>query len=210
MLALASSWNSGLCRHDMTIGDPALTPPQLLALRHAPISWRNELRFLLLFDARMQSVVIAGREPLLTRMKLAWWREALNKPANQRPKGEPLLAEISMLEGAGAPLVAQAAELLVDAWEEVADPDQVDAEVLARHRQGRGDAVFVHFAGRAGEAENLRLAGQVWSGAVADSQIPALPRSGRAFALLARASLVEQSPSRLSLVPFFWHALTGF
>lgn len=194
----------------MTIGDPALTPPQLLALRQAPVSWRDELRFLLLFDARMQSVVIAGREPLLTRMKLAWWREALNKPADQRPKGEPLLAEISMLEGAGAPLVAQAAELLVDAWEEVADPDQVDAEVLARHRQSRGDAVFVHFAGRAGEAENLRLAGQVWSGAVADSQIPALPQSGRAFALLARASLVEQSPSRLSMVRFFWHALTGF
>ena len=210
MLSLASSWNSGLCRHNMTIGDPALTPPQLLALRHAPVSWRDELRFLLLFDARMQSVVIAGREPLLTRMKLAWWREALNKPADQRPKGEPLLAEISMLEGAGAPLVAQAAELLVDAWEEVADPDQVDAEVLARHRQARGDAVFVHFAGRAGKAENLRLAGQVWSGAVADSQIPALPRSGRALALLARASLVEQSPSRLSLVRFFWHALTGF
>ncbi|MFN5823268.1 MAG: hypothetical protein ACK44T_04500 [Sphingomonadales bacterium] len=194
----------------MTIGDPALTPPQLLALRQAPVSWRDELRFLLLFDARMQSVVIAGREPLLTRLKLAWWREALNKPADQRPKGEPLLAEISMLEGAGAPLVAQAAELLVDAWEEVADPDQVDAEVLARHRQARGDAVFVHFAGRAGEAENLRLAGQVWSGAAADSQIPALPGSGRAFALLARASLVEQSPSRLSMVRFFWHALTGF
>lgn len=210
MLSLASSWNSGLCRHDMTIGDPALTPPQLLALRHAPISWRNELRFLLLFDARMQSVVIAGREPLLTRMKLAWWREALNKPADQRPKGEPLLAEISMLEVTGAPLVAQAAELLVDAWEEVADPDQVDTKVLERHRQGRGDAVFVHFAGRAGEAENLRLAGQAWSGALADSQIPALPRSGRAFALLARASLVEQSPSRLSMVRFFWHALTGF
>jgi hypothetical protein len=93
MLSLASSWNSGLCRHDMTIGDTVLTPPQLLALRHAPTPWRDELRFLLLFDARMQSVVIAGREPLLTRMKLAWWREALNKSADQRPKGEPLLAE---------------------------------------------------------------------------------------------------------------------
>jgi phytoene synthase len=194
----------------MTNADPELTPPQSLALRHASAVWREELRMLLLFDARMQSVVTAGREPLLTRMKLAWWRESLNKPAEQRPKGEPLLASISALEKAGTPLVSRAAELLVDAWEEVADPDQIDADALARHRQMRGDAIFLHFAGRAGTKEILQQAGRIWSGADSDGGIPKLPANGRAFALLARASLIERSRSPLAMLRFFWHALTGF
>lgn len=193
----------------MTHSDTELTPPQRLALRYAPAEWRDELRALLLLDVRLGSVVQRGSEPLLTRIKLAWWREALEKNADARPKGEPLLAEISTLEAAGCRAIIASAIVLVDAWEEVADREAVDAEAVERHSAGRAEAVFGHFANRVGDRDALLLAGRIWAGAKPPEKGISLPRRGRAFSLLARASLVERQPRFGSALGYVWHALTG-
>lgn len=187
----------------------SLNPPQKLALRHAKSHWRGELSVLLCLDARLGDLVVNGREPLLTRLKLAWWREALAKDGTDRPKGEPLLAEVTSIEDSSRPGFAATAIQLVDAWEELADPAVVDTDALRRHREGRARAVFASFAGRAAGFDELLAAGMIWAGSEPDSPLPHLGRNSRAFSLLARASMIERAPSARKSMAFFWHALTG-
>ncbi len=86
--------------------------PQRLALSYAPASARAATLALLALDTRLASVVLGGGEPMLTQIKLAWWRDRLGEPCEKWPKGEPLLATLSEAMGDCFGLGA-----LVDGWE---------------------------------------------------------------------------------------------
>ncbi len=124
-----------------------LTPPKRLALTYAKGHSRDVLTLLLNHDVRLAQIVGNVKEPLIGQMRLAWWRDVISKPVDKRPTGEPMLAELARLEGAGADARLAAAMLaLVDAWGELLADDDWSRELIQRHTQAKASAIFASFA----------------------------------------------------------------
>jgi 15-cis-phytoene synthase len=189
----------------MVNGSPesVLSGPQLLAIAYTPHSIRAQFRWLLMFDQRLQSLVNRAREPLIAQMRLAWWRDVLVKEVDQRPRGEPLLADMAAL---GGDLVGPALRL-VDAC------DRRIAEQFAESDRERATAICGAFADWTGVGHDtvggvaLSLAGQ------GDGNVLSAPRALRPLTILALAAQLERgavAPGYLgSGLRLSWHALTG-
>jgi phytoene/squalene synthetase len=91
---------------------------RFLAALFAPEPARSDLLALLAFDHELARTRIVTREPLLARIRLAWWREAAVEAAGVgRPRDQPIvdaLAEAVRRQG----LARDALVALVDAREE--------------------------------------------------------------------------------------------
>ncbi|MDL2358281.1 MAG: hypothetical protein QFF03_23785 [Pseudomonadota bacterium] len=83
-----------------------------LALAYAPPRAKRLWLGFFALDARLGTTVHNSVEPVLTQIKLAWWRGELAKPHAQRRRGEPLL---ELLDAWGDDAACLAA--LVDGWE---------------------------------------------------------------------------------------------
>lgn len=131
-----------------------------LALAYAPAAARADTLAVLLLDLRLSRLIIQGREPLLTQMRLAWWRDRLREEAGGFHHDEPVLALLADWPGSKVGLVA-----LVDGWEALlADPPISDG-VIAAFADGRGHA-FASLAERVGahsEAAEAHRAGYNWA-----------------------------------------------
>ena len=95
-----------------------------LALAYAPPRARRLWLGLFALDARLGTTVHNGAQPMLTQIKLAWWRDELAKPMAERRRGEPLLA---LLEDWGDDAACLAA--LVDGWELILGDEPVQPGV---------------------------------------------------------------------------------
>ena len=95
-------------------------------------------------DARLAGIVGNAREVLLAQIKLAWLRERLAEPADQRPAGEPLLAALAGWQGSVEPLLT-----LVDGWEGMLDPDEPNLAALAAGRAALGRGLAMQGGGDA-------------------------------------------------------------
>lgn len=124
----------------------SLPPVQRVALAYAPRMARGAWLGFLALDTRLAGLVRETREPMLGQIRLAWWRERLAEPPEQRPKGEPLLA----LLGADAAVFAP----LVDGWEALLGEAPLPPESLAEFARGRADALggLARLLGHSGEA----------------------------------------------------------
>ncbi|MXO90294.1 hypothetical protein [Pontixanthobacter aquaemixtae] len=95
------------------MADSDLPLPQKLALAHAGGAVRPILEPFLALDSRLGEFVSQAKEPILTQMRIAWWRDQLAKPVADRPKGDPILDAIGQYwQGE-----EQALTGLVDGWE---------------------------------------------------------------------------------------------
>jgi 15-cis-phytoene synthase len=120
-----------------------MLPPVRLAIRYAPAPLRPVFAVLLELDARFADVVGTAREPLIAQMKLAWWRDAVQAPPDQRPKGEPLLARLYALNNAA---LNNAVLTLANAWEQLIGEADWPAPLIHDFAQHRGQAVFATYA----------------------------------------------------------------
>lgn len=127
--------------------------PQRLALAYAPRRLREATLGLFALDAHLANLVRKAREPLLTQARLAWWRERLEEPVEQRPKGDPLLDLLVNWREREAALAA-----LVDGWEHLLG-EHLDAAAIGGFAEGRA-AGFAGLAGLAGEESARVPAGQ--------------------------------------------------
>ena len=105
--------------------------PQRLALSYAPASARPATLALLALDTRLAGVAMGGGEPMLTQIKLAWWRDRLGEPCDQWPEGEPLLAALRDTVGECSGLAP-----VVDGWESLLaeQPDEQEWQEFAKGR----------------------------------------------------------------------------
>lgn len=142
----------------------ALLPPvQRLALAYAPARARPAWLALLALDARLGQLLRVQREPILTQIRLAWWRDRLAEDAANWPGGEPLLAALSSWQGQHGRLGA-----LVDGWEMLLGEAPLPVATLEAFVAGRADAMraLAPVVGCTDAAAAAQRAGKGW--AIAD------------------------------------------
>src|SRR5690349_22344454 len=102
-----------------------LTPEKRLALAYAPARAREATLAALSLDERLAKILRSGREPLAGQLRLAWWRETLQRPTAEWPRGDPLLDSLREWRDP-SPLVG-----LADGWETLLAEQVTNAEVAA-------------------------------------------------------------------------------
>lgn len=207
-------------------------PERALALSYAPADRCAALAALFALDATLGQVLRTTREPMVGQMRLAWWREALERLDSAPPPGEPVLqalaAEVLPLGVTGQSLAA-----MVDGWEPLLLAS--DDAALFDHGALRGSSLF-QAAGRlvgADANDPLASAGHAWALAdlaqnlrdqdaacramdeakagLAAAGKARWSRNGRALGALAHiARLSLAGPARPSrVIRLAWHRLTG-
>jgi phytoene synthase len=130
----------------------ALDPDRALALAYVPAARRAAVEALWRLDAALSSVLSTGREPMISQIRLAWWREALEKLDRERAPAEPVLkalAEHVIPAGiSGAELSAMEA-----AWTMLLSPEPLGAADLALYASARGGLLFRYSARLLGDPE---------------------------------------------------------
>lgn len=145
--------------------DIALVDPErALALAHVPAACRSALSALWALDERLGTVVGTTREPMIGAIRLAWWREALERLDGAPPPDEPLL--VALHAGLLPTGVRGAAlETIVDGWEALLAPLPLDDAALETFASRRGDALWRLGAAALGEEcpPDIARAGGGWA-----------------------------------------------
>lgn len=120
---------------------------------------------------------------MLAQIRLAWWRERLNEPAAERPKGEPLLALLGDRAAAFVPLV--------DGWEALLGEAPLPQTALADFAEGRAKALgaLAELFGHPREASER--AGRSWALADLALRISHPEERARVAALSAGRSIPD-------------------
>ena len=202
-----------------------------LALSYSPAARRAALHALFALDVALGQVLRTTREPMVGQMRLAWWREALERLDHAPPPAEPVLralaTEVLPLGVTGADLAR-----MVDGWEGLLGA--INERAIQNHGLLRGGVLFEQ-GGRILEARGdpLSEAGRGWALAdlaahltdpafaarTRDLARPSLDRAGsirwgrngRALGALTHiARLRLEGPlTPRHIMRLAWHRLTG-
>ena len=136
-----------------------LPAEQKLAIAHCAPAIRGRLAAFFGLDRRLGRIVANAGEPMLAQMRLAWWRDQLAQPPEQRPGGDAVLDAIGVEWVDPAPLIA-----LVDAWEVLVTHEELAPATIQDFAEGRA-LPLGHLDAGAGEALRRRLqsAGRRWA-----------------------------------------------
>lgn len=159
-----------------------MTADQALSLAYARANLRASYRAVYVLDGEFRAMVEASKDPLLTRIKLAWWKEQ----GLQKPVSETALGDASVQLAAYLPKVVA----LIDAWELALENGET--QVTAAQR---GFALFELCAAIAGRSliQSAALAAKGWGladFAIRTQSADALSLAGQN---LAKASLRDLS-----------------
>ncbi len=143
---------------------PTLDPDRALALSYVPASRRAAVAALWALDSALGRILAGGREPMIGAIKLAWWREALERLDGAPPPAEPVL---EALAEHALPLGATGAELaaMERGWAILLSPEPLGEGGLRGYAAARGGRLFALSArllGGEGEGKVAR-AGEAWA-----------------------------------------------
>ncbi len=147
----------------MASAGPALDADRTLALSYVPAARRPALAALWRLDAALGAVLAGGREPLISQIKLAWWREALEKLDQAPPPAEPVLEGVArqvLPRGvSGASLAG-----MEEGWTAVLPSEPLTGATLHAFAAERGGRLFGYSARLLGGSEELAaLGGEAWA-----------------------------------------------
>jgi phytoene synthase len=144
--------------------EPLLDPDRRLALSYVPGSRRPAIGALWRLDAAMGAVLTSGREPMISRIKLAWWREALEKLDREHAPAEPVLGALAIhvlpAGISGARLAA-----MEEGWSILLEEAPLGPSDLAVYAGQRGGLLFRHSADLLGGQGDIDVgqAGEAWA-----------------------------------------------
>jgi len=118
----------------------ALDPDRLLALSYVPMARRSALEALWRLDVTFGAILATGTQAMVSRIRLAWWREALERLDAQGAPAEPVLQALAtyvLPTVTGAELAAMEA-----GWAELVSEEPLDGAALALYAEGRGATLF--------------------------------------------------------------------
>ena len=139
-----------------------LDPDRALALAYVPAQRRPAVEALWRLDAALGAVLAGGREPLISRIKLVWWRDSLAQLDHARTPAEPTIQAVAahVLPAVnGADLSA-----MEESWAVLTGEDALSEEALGLYAQ-RGSLLFRHAATLLGGAigPEIEKAGEIWA-----------------------------------------------
>ncbi|HMC92260.1 MAG TPA: squalene/phytoene synthase family protein [Allosphingosinicella sp.] len=140
-----------------------LDPDRTLALSYVSARHRPALEALWGLDVALGAVLAGGRDPMLSRIKLVWWRDALEALDVKPVPAEPVLQAIA---AAVLPLGVTGAELsaMEEGWEVLLSGDPLTPEDLDTYAAARGAMLFRFAARLLGGPERLAgAAGEAWA-----------------------------------------------
>lgn len=140
-----------------------LDPERRLALAYVSADRRPALEALWRLDVTLGRVLATGTDPMISRIRLAWWREALDRLDRDRAPAEPVLealaADVLPKGVSGADLAA-----MVDGWELLAEPGLLSESDLEAYAKARGGSLFRNAARLlGGRDDNLIEVGARWA-----------------------------------------------
>jgi phytoene synthase len=208
---------------------------QRLALAYVPASRRPVLETLWLLDAALGAVLAGGREPMISRVKLAWWRESLERLDTGGAPAEPLLKQIEarlLPTGISGTALAE----LEEPWLALLEAEPLASEQLGSYAV-RGRLLFRLSAAILGGSptDEVERGGELWAlvdlsrhcadpneasaalvaarERLAESRWPRALRPLGMLAMLARRDAVRASPEALGspsrALRMVWHRLSG-
>jgi 15-cis-phytoene synthase len=173
-----------------------LDPDRRLALAYVPGNVRPAIEALWRLDVSLGSVLATGREPMISQIRLAWWRESLEKLDHQRAPAEPVLGAVADHLLPRGLTGANLSQMLVG-WEILLSPDPLEREMLALYAEVRGGLLFQFSAQLLGlKAPFVSTAGERW--ALVDlARHSGAPDSESALALARTIARDPPWPSKL-------------
>lgn len=158
---------------------------QRLALAYAPRSMKDQWLSLLALDARLGGVVRQTHEPMLGQIRLAWWRDVLDKAKQDRPSGDPLVDLLGSWRGEERALIS-----LVDAWETLLTCETLAAKQVGDYAEARAIAysTMARISGAAECEVAAMKAAEAW---VLADLVSGLSEESEKACALAVASKVE-------------------
>lgn len=178
-------------------GAPQLDADRALALTYVPAAKRAAVGALWRLDVALGGVLAGGREPLISRIKLTWWRDALLKLDSATAPAEPVLQDLARHVLPAGPSGAALAEM-EEGWAVLLSEDPLTTDDLATYAAGRGALLFRHSAALLGAPlpPALETQGEAW--ALADLARHSNPADGAAaMAAAAERLKSERWPSKL-------------
>jgi phytoene synthase len=141
---------------------PDLDPDRRLALAYAPAKARAALEALWRLDVTLGAVVARRREPMVARIRLAWWREALERLDAEPPPPEPVLQalaeQVFPFGVRGRDLAA-----MEEGWTVLLAEEPLEDEALRTYAERRGGVLFRLSARLLGGPEEVGPAGARWA-----------------------------------------------
>jgi phytoene synthase len=168
-----------------------LDPDRRLALAYAPATARAALEALWRLDVTLGAVLARGREPMVARIRLAWWREALERLDAGPPPPEPVLQALAayvLPAGVGGAALAA----MEEGWSVLLAEEPLNAEALRTYAEARGGLLFRHSARLLGGVVDVEPAGARW--ALVDLARHST-RPAEAAAALEAASAIAPEPA---------------
>jgi len=143
----------------------SLDPDRTLALTYVPARRRAAVEALWLLDSALGAVLSTGREPLISQIRLAWWREAIEKLDSAPAPAEPVLASVARHV---LPQGVSGAELseMEAGWAVLLEPGALRDADLDIYASARGGLLFRYTARLLGEGEppaGVEAGGRAWA-----------------------------------------------
>jgi phytoene synthase len=139
-----------------------LDPDRTLALAYVPARRRAAVGALWRLDVALGDALAAGREPMIARIKLAWWREALERLDRGPAPAEPVLRALA--EHVLPHLPGEALAGMEEGWAVLPSAETLAPSDLAAYASGRGGRLFALTARLLGGAQpGLEEAGEAWA-----------------------------------------------
>ncbi len=141
-----------------------LDPDRTLALTYVPAERRPALTALWRLDAALGAVLAGGREPLISQIKLAWWRDSLARLDEAPPPAEPVLQDVArhiLPRGIKGSQLAR----MEEGWAILLSSEVLTGSDLENYAGSRGALLFRHSSQLLGIQMNLKVkrAGEGWA-----------------------------------------------
>jgi phytoene synthase len=174
-----------------------LDPDRTLALSYVPARRRAAVGALWRLDSALAAALAGGREPMISRIKLAWWREALERldrePAPAEPALQALAEHVLPASVGGAELAA-----MEEGWAILASPEALTPDQLGAYARARGGGLFRFTARLLGDPETaLEDAGEAWALVDLARHCATSEDADTALAAARQCVLPRRWPSRL-------------
>lgn len=125
----------------MTDGVPPLDADRLLALQSLAPERRAPIETLWMLDAVLGGQLAAAGQPMIAQIRLAWWREALDRLDREPPPAEPLLESVAgLLLPAG--ITGAALARMAEGWEILVAEERLSRNALETFARLRGTTLF--------------------------------------------------------------------